>query len=230
MGAWGPHSFDNDTAADLLETLKDLDQPFEQAEAVCESFEAVFEASAGDLDADLASTAVAGAEVIAACLGQPKDGAEAPFDLEASFKFYDDAVGMALAALDRVTTAGSELAELWDETEDASTWRASVADLAARLKAAAKVHDLATDFAPDVSEADPEQALRSDVDQVYADMMVEIERLADGAAGNVQVEVLRHLVRKLHLIHSDINNTRYFIADSLDALTARIEGLEGQRS
>ncbi|WP_299200612.1 DUF4259 domain-containing protein [uncultured Tateyamaria sp.] len=230
MGAWGPHSFDNDTAADLLDTLKNLDQPFEQAEAVCESFEAVFEAPAGDLDADLASTAVAGAEVIAACLGQPKDGAEAPFDLEASFKFYDDAVGMALAALDRVTTAGSELAELWDETEDASTWRASVADLAARLKAAAKVHDLATDFAPDAPEADPEQALRSDVDQVYADMMVEIERLADGAAGNVQVEVLRHLVRKLHLIHSDINNTRYFIADSLDALTARIEGLEGQRS
>lgn len=230
MGAWGPHSFDNDTAADLLDTLKNLEQPFEQAEAVCASFQAVFEARAGDLDADLASTAVAGAEIIAACLGQPRDGADAPFDLEASFKFYDDAVGMAVAALDRVTAGGSELADLWDETEEASTWRSSIADLATRLKAAAKSHDLRTEFTHEAPEADPEQALRNDVDQVYADMMAEIERLADTGAGEVQVEVLRHLVRKLHLIHSDISNMRYFIADSLDALTTRIEGLEGQRS
>ncbi|MBO9446440.1 DUF4259 domain-containing protein [Ruegeria sp. R14_0] len=226
MGTWGPHSFDNDTAADLLVSLDGYDQPFERAEAVRATFEEVFSTTVEDMEADTGAAAIAGAEIVASALGQPLDGAKQSFDLAKSFTFYDDTVGMALAALKRVGDDDSELAELWADTDETKTWRASVDDLTTRLVAAAKAHDLSTDFDPPHPDETPEDALRAEVDRVYEDMMSEIERLADKADGDPQVEVLRHLVRKMNLIHKDITNMRYFVVDSLDALTARIDGLE----
>ena len=226
MGTWGPNSFENDTASDLLDQIRGLDQPADQAEAVRELFGKVFAVGKEYLDADEASAAVAGAEIVAAALGQAKEGATAPFDLAASFKFYDDTVGMALASVKRVTADESELAELWDETDEADVWRDSIADLTSRLKTAAEANNLNPDFDTDGPEADPEIALRNQVEQVYDDMMSEIERIADSGAGDAQVEVLRHLTRKMNLIHKDITNMRYFVVDSLEALTDRIDGLE----
>ncbi|MTI01861.1 DUF4259 domain-containing protein [Roseibium sp. RKSG952] len=226
MGTWGPHSFENDTASDLLDQIRGYEQPVDQAEAVRESFGSVFSVADGYLDADEASAAVAGAEIVASALGQPRNGTTAPFDLAASFKFYDDTIGMALAAVTRVTAGESELAELWDETDEADTWRDSITDLTSRLLTAAAAHNLNPNFIPAEPEAHPEHTLRTEVEQVYDDMMSEIERIADSGAGDAQVEVLRHLVRKMNLIHKDITNMRYFVVDSLEALTDRIDGLE----
>ncbi|WP_170332699.1 DUF4259 domain-containing protein [Ruegeria arenilitoris] len=226
MGTWGPHSFENDTASDLLDQIRGLDQPADQAEAVRELFGNVFAMGNEYLDADEASAAVAGAEIVASALGHPKNGTAAPFDLAASINFYEDTVGMALAAVRRVTADESELVELWGETDEADTWRDSIADLTSRLNAAAEANNLNPDFDPDGPDADPEIALRTQVEQVYDDMMSEIERIANSGAGDAQVEVLRHLVRKMNLIHKDITNMRYFVVDSLEALTDRIDGLE----
>ncbi|WP_052261268.1 DUF4259 domain-containing protein [Ruegeria sp. ANG-S4] len=229
MGTWGPHSFENDTAADLLASLKGCDQPYEQAEAVREALEQVFTTTIEDMEADTGAAAVAGAEIVASALGQAQNGKETPFDLEASFKFYGDTAGMALAALARVADEDSELSELWADAGEGKEWRDSIDDLTARLIAAAKTHDLNIAFTPPEPDYNPEDALRAEVDQVYDDMMSEIERIADKAGGDPQVEVLRHLVRKMNLIHKDINNMRYVVVDSLDALTARIDGLEKQQ-
>jgi hypothetical protein len=42
-------------------------------------------------------------------------------------------VAQALAVLDRITGEGSELALLWEESDEAGEWRACVAALRARL-------------------------------------------------------------------------------------------------
>jgi hypothetical protein len=42
-------------------------------------------------------------------------------------------VAQAIAAIDRVTTEPCELLELWSEGDDFERWRASVADLRARV-------------------------------------------------------------------------------------------------
>ena len=226
MGTWGPHSFDNDTAADLLDQLRHLDQPVEQAEFVREHLQSVIVPSGAYLDADDAWAAVAAAEVVAGALGQSHSSASETFALEASFKFYDDTVGMALSALDHVQERPCELVELWAESEDAGLFYSSVRNLRERLTRAAKSHSLSATFDPLDYAQKQEDTLRTEVEQVYDDMMSEIERIADSAGGDAQVEVLRHLVRKMNLIHRDITNMRYFVVDSLEALTDRVNGLE----
>ncbi|MEM9795112.1 MAG: DUF4259 domain-containing protein [Pseudomonadota bacterium] len=231
MGTWGVHSFDNDDAADFVATLEaeKVHPPVVNAEFVGETLEAVFAVPVSDLDAVVGAKAVAAAEVIAAALGHPRNGAEHdPFELATSFKFYDDYLGKAVAVLSRVRADGSELAELWADTDDTEDWHSSLADLEARLRTAAATFDLSPDYIPpDEGGKTEEEGLRDLVEEVYSDLMAEVEKLADTGAGDTQVEVLRHLIRKLHLIHNDITSMRYFVVDSLDALTARIDGLEG---
>ncbi|KIT17919.1 DUF4259 domain-containing protein [Jannaschia aquimarina] len=231
MGTWGVHSFENDDAADFIARLEaeKVHPPVVNAEFVGEALEGVFAVPPSDLGAGQAATAVAAAEVIAAALGHPREGeAEDPFELSTSFKFYDDYVGMAVAALSRIRRDESELAELWADTDEAGDWHASLADLEARLRNAAAEHELPLDFVPpDEGGKTETQILRDEVDQIYEDIMTETERLADKNAGDPSVEVLRHLIRKMHLVHKDISNMRYFVTDSLDELTARIDRLEG---
>jgi len=226
MGTWGPHSFENDTASDLLDQLRHLDQPVEQAEVVRENLQSVIVPSGTYLDADDVWAAVAAAEVVAGALGQSHSSVSETFALEASFKFYDDTVGMALSALDHVQERPCELVELWAESEDAGLFYSSVGNLRERLNQAAKSHGLTLVFDLPEPVQKQEDTLRTEVEQVYDDMMSEIERIANSGAGDPQVEVLRHLVRKMNLIHKDITNMRYFVVDSLEALTDRIDGLE----
>ncbi|NSX56605.1 DUF4259 domain-containing protein [Parasulfitobacter algicola] len=231
MGTWGIHSFDNDDAADLLAALEEADHPSDRVEAIREVFGAAF--GTEYIDADIGATAVAGAEVIAAALGQPRTGDQAdPFGLAASVKFYDDSLGMALAVLGQVRTDASELVELWDDSDEADDWRASLADLEARLRQAAKAHDLNPDFTQPRPGDLPDLAERLENKQISVDILeeykAELEKLADQKKGDPSVEVLRQLGRKIFRMHNDITNLHYAITQSIDELSLRIDRLEGK--
>ncbi|SFJ28138.1 DUF4259 domain-containing protein [Jannaschia pohangensis] len=230
MGTWGVDSFDNDDAGDFVAALEadKSEPPVVNAERVIAALDAVFAQSAQGLDAGVAAIGVAAADIVATSLGQSRATEKAdPYELENALKFNDDAVGKAVAVLSRVRADGSELAALWDETDDAEDWRTALSALEARLRKAAETHGLDPTFVPeDEGGMSEEQTIRDTVDQVYDDMMVEMERVADTGAGDPQVEMLRHLVRKMHLVHKDITNMRYFVVDSLDTLTARIDRIE----
>jgi hypothetical protein len=137
MGAWGPGSFDNDSALDWLHALADSEDDGALIDALAE----VLDAEDGAyLDADVGMPAVAAAEVIASLGGRRAQklpaqlgawiGAQSP---EVARELVEKHAADALEALARVTDGpSSELAELWD---GAAEWRAAIDDLAARLRA-----------------------------------------------------------------------------------------------
>ena len=101
-----------------------------------EAFGAVNDIGDGYLESPESSAALAAAEVIAALLGKPS--ASLPDDAKEcvgrlSFKPDEELLSAARKAVERVKT-DSELKELWDESDDAAQWQATVEDLAARLK------------------------------------------------------------------------------------------------
>ena len=128
MGAWGAGTLDNDAAMDFLGALA-LDGSADDDEiAVRDALTAPGEEN-GYLDADLASDALAAAEVIAAAAGRPLA------TTDESTRSYLETVatrspglaqlaGAALPVLDRVTGAESELRELSEEADEAE-WLAS---------------------------------------------------------------------------------------------------------
>jgi Domain of unknown function (DUF4259) len=149
VGAWGEGPFDNDVAGDWSYDFEGLDAQ--------EGFGMLTAAlsigaprrrglpwkrprdDAGYLDADEGSVAVAAAEVVAYLADRAPP---APVYGEDAYAWADrtaasadvELVRLALAALDRVTGEGSELADLWDESDGAG-WRASVDSIRHRLAA-----------------------------------------------------------------------------------------------
>ena len=136
MGAWGAGTFDNDAACDWTYGLEGLDD----LSLVRKTVANVLEAGSGYLDADIACEGLAACEAIARLKGNwgirnaytetldrwvEKHPANPPADL----------VEQALAAIDRILSPPSELAELWDETEERNEWRNAVADLRSRVAA-----------------------------------------------------------------------------------------------
>jgi hypothetical protein len=130
VGAWGPGSFENDDALDLLDDVVDgggMD--------VIQS--AFMIADDGEyLEAPEASAAVAAAEIVAALAGRP--AADLPGEAAEWVRAHAAAprpalVRQARAAVQRVRT-DSELKELWEEGEEAPTgWYACMDDLLRRL-------------------------------------------------------------------------------------------------
>lgn len=229
MGTWGIHSFDNDDAADWLAEVSPMTQPVFQIDAMKAAFEAArTEALSGDLEVGTATVAIAAAEVVACELGQPRTGApadDAPrLDLQYALKVNDEVLRLSRRALSLVTTEVSELAELWDDTDEAAEWRASIADLDARLLKAAEAHDLNPTFVP--VEVSAEEELGEEVEAVYDEMHAAFERLADQSKGDPSVEVLRQLARKIHGLHTDVTHMRHAILGRLDDLTNRIDLME----
>jgi len=130
MGAWGTAAFDNDDASDWV---------YELEKDGIAAVDAALKDALGpqELETPTDVNAIAAGEVIAAALGRPVDG------------LRDDIVGLAnglapsitpehaaraRTAVERVL-AGSEIAELWGETEDDDEWRGLVEDLIRRLSA-----------------------------------------------------------------------------------------------
>jgi hypothetical protein len=129
-GAWGTGSFENDDALDWA-------QGFE-AKPSMSAIVAALEAATGTgyLEAPEGSAAIAAAEVIAAIAGKPSP--KLPAGLAAWARKQPKAEGLqrlplARKAVERVARGeGSELRELWQESNDAA-WQASIADLEGRL-------------------------------------------------------------------------------------------------
>ncbi len=137
MGTWGEGAFDNDTAADWSHEFDGAD--LESGMRLIETALGLAAATPADgylsrRDGDLA---VAAAELVAYIADEPID--ETAYNATALdwVDQTDPEAGPALLhlarrALTRVTGEGSESADLWDE--GTSTWRESVAELAAKLQ------------------------------------------------------------------------------------------------
>ncbi len=127
MGTWDVGPFDNDTAADFGGDLDDAAEG--EREGMLRSILARAASTEDYLDQDIAVKAVAAAALVAAQCpgGDPVTTAygpklpvpELPLDLRE----------LAVRALDRVITDSSELLELWAETAEIGSWRATIAHL-----------------------------------------------------------------------------------------------------
>ena len=131
MGAWGHGSFDNDTAMDWawdLEASTDLTAINEALERVTQHVEEYLEAP----DCD---EAIAAAEVVAALQGKPAE--DLPGNviqwLNGKPRPDEELIEKCRTAIQTIL-AGSELKELWQETDDFDIWSAGVNDLLARLR------------------------------------------------------------------------------------------------
>jgi|SRR5580658_289875 hypothetical protein len=130
MGAWGPGSFENDTAMDWVGKLRRSEDPGYPL-AVLRQLDGV-----GPLARRSAEKGIAAAEAVAASRGHPAE--EAPAGvlewLRVSGARADaGSAELALRVVDAIED-DSELGLLWDE-DDGSLWHAAVADLRRRLRA-----------------------------------------------------------------------------------------------
>ena len=136
MGAWGPLTFDNDTACDWSYDLENSDD----LSLVESAFAEVEQTTAAEyLDQDLACNALAACEVLARLRGHPGYNnayTEAVDRWVAAHKLppSSDLLARANTVIDRILADNSELRELWDETGDPE-WRDAVQDLRRRLTA-----------------------------------------------------------------------------------------------
>lgn len=129
MGAWGHLPFENDDALDFGYEIEDATD----VSPLSEAFEDVLTEDGVD-ESHLGSNAVAAAALVASALGAPEAvSGRIPEDLKDWLELFGSQVSPPLAALGaRALTAvlgqGSELAELWDESEDPA-WREHTAAL-----------------------------------------------------------------------------------------------------
>ena len=130
MGAWGTAAFDNDDAMDWVIELEN------DGIAAVES--ALREAlGPGELEMPTDVNAIAAGEVIAAALGRPVPGLRPEVAVLANGlagNVTPEHAARAKTAVERVL-AGSEVQELWGETDDEDEWRGLVLDLIQRLSA-----------------------------------------------------------------------------------------------
>ncbi|GAA1388275.1 hypothetical protein GCM10009639_14560 [Kitasatospora putterlickiae] len=133
MGTWDIGHFDNDTAADFSGTLDEA--ALEEREGLVRRVLSVAADTGAEdyLDCDEAVEAVAAAALVAAQCpgGEPVTTSYGPD--EPLPTFAADLRPLAVEALDRVVADESELAELWDETEESEAWRRGIKDLRAVL-------------------------------------------------------------------------------------------------
>lgn len=137
MGAWGEGPFDNDDAVDWADEFEGADE----ATGMQLLADALDVGEAGDyLQSPEGSTAVAAAEVVSwtidpeAISDSPYSEAPAAWVRTANPTSNASLIAVALAALDRVRSDNSELAELWAESDD-TAWRESLAQIETRLRA-----------------------------------------------------------------------------------------------
>ncbi|MET9351071.1 DUF4259 domain-containing protein [Streptomyces termitum] len=124
MGTWDIGPFDNDTAADFSYRVDEAPDG-ERADVLLAAFREVTDTGDEYLDADLAMEAVAAAALLAAQCpgGEPVTtsyGPKKPLGV-----LPGELRPQAVAALDRILAADSELLELWEES-GADEWKAGV--------------------------------------------------------------------------------------------------------
>jgi len=130
MGAWGVGTFENDDAGDWvyqLEEANDLDLVRGTLLAAADP--------EGYLDTPTCSMALAAAEVVAALAG--RSAPDLPEEVRTwvgahRLTLPPDLLALSVRALDQVA-AGSELKELWAESEESGTWVDRLQELRSRL-------------------------------------------------------------------------------------------------
>jgi hypothetical protein len=130
MGAWSHEPFGNDTANDWAYGLEDV-QDLSLIEA---AFDAVNNNEGEYLDASVAEEAVAAAETLAHLLGRGAQMDSYTEKVQRWAKSVSARPNPALKnkarqALQRVLADGSELRELWEETEEYPEWQKSITRL-----------------------------------------------------------------------------------------------------
>jgi hypothetical protein len=131
MGAWDITSFGNDDAADWAVDLLETEQP-------ASFIENTLALAKGDgyLEAPEGCQVLAAAAVIASACGKKPQGL--PEDIGEWLRGREGSIkplaSTALAALQRVRSAESELLDLWQETGDFSVWCADLDAISATLR------------------------------------------------------------------------------------------------
>jgi hypothetical protein len=140
MGASSIQPFDNDSAADWVADL--CEHESDGMDFIQETLLATVDHGEEYLEAPQAEEAVAAATVVALLTQHPVGSGLDPELHEELMEWLQvhgshptpQLLSLAIAGLNRVVTAPSELMELWADEGDTS-WRASVEETLARLKA-----------------------------------------------------------------------------------------------
>jgi hypothetical protein len=135
MGVWGVEAFSNDDAADWLFALYESDDL-----SVIDKALSRVVSTAGYLEAPESMEGIAAAEVVARLKGRPDPKTLAEEELHrwiSGIKLKPDAdlTKKALATIDRILTAPSELLELWQESTEFDDWKTSLLNLKQRISA-----------------------------------------------------------------------------------------------
>jgi hypothetical protein len=133
MGTWGPNSFENDDALDLVNFLvsgHDL-------QWIEDTFRAVL-TNEDDIWDDDAQSGIAASEVVALMRGNPADSLPESliqWQKQHAFSADDQLIRRAIQVTEKIL-AKSGLRDLWEEGGEsfATPWKASVEDLLARLR------------------------------------------------------------------------------------------------
>lgn len=131
MGTWGYRNFDNDTAADFAADFRD-----QHNEAMLLAALATAAEEEEYIEAEVASEALAAAEIVAAILGKPSKDFPAdliPVIVKLDAGESEDLRELAQEAVEAVRKQ-SELQELWAETSDAAAWQQEQQGLLDRLE------------------------------------------------------------------------------------------------
>lgn len=132
MGAWSHEPFGNDAASDWKYGLLEADD----LELIESTLDAVLAVGGDYLDADLASEAIAGVEVLAKLVGKGTQKDSYTEEVDQWVKQHPQRPNATLMtkarkALQRIQAPYSELLELWEESEEGSEWKATLRALAA---------------------------------------------------------------------------------------------------
>lgn len=120
MGTWDVGPFDNDGACDWAWELEESDG--------VDVLRAALNPEVSYVEAPEGEVAIAAAAVLTAFIGEAVGVPDEIADWVDSHRHLDvrSLKTDALIALDAVVSADSELVELWDESEDSASWRATV--------------------------------------------------------------------------------------------------------
>lgn len=136
MGAWSHQPFGNDTACDWAYGLEQTGD----YSLVAEAIQNVLDNGSNYLDSDLASEAVAAAEVIAKALGRGTQADSYTEELDAWLESIPNQPAPELRAkahlaLSRILGEDSELRGLWEESGEFGSWESSVKALQSAIDA-----------------------------------------------------------------------------------------------
>lgn len=135
MGAWDHTTFGNDDACDWVGALRS----HEDLSFVEQTLDTVIDSGEEYLEAPESSEAIAAAEVVARLQGHLGIRNAYTKSVDEWVAAHPLSVPTALArkaqvALDRILIPPSELLELWKESEDFGSWKATITDLKGRIQ------------------------------------------------------------------------------------------------